>query len=1125
MTLGRGGERRPARSRRLRKGQILLCSLVAGLAAAGPAHAACSTSGSLSVCLTPPATVSGDGVVIAPGSTTGNPSRVTYTLDGAHLLVAFDPPYAFTWPTTRYPSGAHLLGVSATAGTTTTPEVTFPVTIANAGSPPSPGTFVPRHGTVPAPGRPFTLAAGGDGASGEAASTSVTDEIASWSPNMLLYLGDVYDDGTAAEFFNWYGAATHRWFDQFNAITNPVIGNHEYDAVLGNSGYVGYWGTGADFYSVDVAGWHLIALNSNTQLGPARSAQELAWLQADLAADPPGRCTLAFYHHPGQNAGPEGEPVAGSLAANLWNTLAGRADVVLNGHDHSYQRFRPLQGTTEFVVGTTGHSRQAPAPDARLVAFAGDTFGALRAELNPHGFGFRFIDDGGRVLDAGAIPCTGATDTAPPAAPSDLVEGPVSRTAIGLQWSTPRDDVGVTGYDVLRDGALLGTTAGDTHFEDTSVQSGIAYTYVVRARDGAGHVSAPSAPLVLMSHSIALLDTFESGDLAGWPSHAGPVTVTPTAAHVGAFGLHVEPAAGAAFASRSLQSAFGTLEALVDVRISSHTTQANLVTFADATGARIVTVFSQNTTGKLCYVVGTSPTPVCQTSLDRIDDTAWHTLRVRATTGGSPGLAIELDHAPVPGLGGSPSLGTAPIARLVLGTTVAESFAADFDQVAADPLPIGDIVAPSAPAAITLRAVDGLRVNLAWPAGGDDVGVTGYEVFRNDRLIAVLGPTTTYADRSVDGLATYTYAVQARDAAANVSGLSPPASVDTPIVLREGFDTAAALHRFAPAARLGWDRTTRALHLPSGAHGRIALPEPASRLFVRLRFRIASRGANRVPLVALRSSTGTILAASLDAGGRLGAVQPASGQWHDLQVHADTGARESEIWLDGQQRPELTTRLAAGLPPITAVELGGAGRFDMLVDDLTANTTFLSDTVRPSTPRLTLRLVRSGTVALAWTASRDDVAVAGYRIFRGGIEIGRTTAGVRRFVDRAAPPGARAIYAVRAADAAGNLSAAASRVIRVPWFSAPGRRLIRAGHPIRLSLPPAGRAVVLSLRVRPRSAPRGAVVARLGTTVVRFPRSARRNHWIALRVRVSRPGTTLRLGGAKAVDVDRVLVR
>ncbi len=684
----------------------------------------------------------------------------------------------------------------------------------------------------------------------------------------------------------------------------------------------------------------------------------------------------------------------------------------------------------------------------------------------------------------------------------------------------------MTGYDVLRDGVLIGATAGDTTFTDTSVQAGVVYAYVVRARDGAGHVSAPSAPVVATSHSIAFLDTFESGDLAGWTSHAGPASVVPAAARVGGFGLHVGPAAGTAFASRTLAAPFGTLEALLDVRISSHTTQANLVTFTNAAGGRIVTVFSQNATGKLCDVVGTSVTPVCQTSLDRIDDTAWHTLRVRATTGASPGLAIELDGGPVAGLGGSPALGALPIARVVLGTTFPESFNADFDEVAADPLPIGDIVAPSAPAILAAHAVNGLQVALSWSPGQDDVAVAGYEVFRNGRLIAVTGPTTSYVDTTVDGLASYTYAVQARDAAANVSGLSPPATVDTPIVLRESFDTPASLKRFAPAAGLGWDRVNRALHLPSGAHGRIALPEPTPHLFVRLRFRIATRAANRVPLVALRSATGTVLAAALDASGRLGAVQPASSQWHDLQVHADTGTGMAEVWLDGRQRPELTTHLAAGAAPIAAIELGGPGTFDLLVDDLAANTAFITDTVRPTVPRLAVRLVRSRTVTLSWTAAQDDVAVAGYRILRGGIEIGRTPAGVRRFVDRAAPPGSRTTYDVRAVDAAGNLSATAPRAIHVPWLSEPRRRLIRTRHALRLVLPAARHAVTLTLRVRPRTTPsRRAVVARFGTTVVRFPRSARRGRWIALRVRVARPGAALRLGGVTSFDVDRVLVR
>ncbi len=88
--------------------------------------------------------------------------------------------------------------------------------------------------------------------------------------------------------------------------------------------------------------------------------------------------------------------------------------------------------------------------------------------------------------------------------------------------------------------------------------------------------------------------------------------------------------------------------------------------------------------------------------------------------------------------------------------------------------------------------------------------------------------------------------------------------------------------------------------------------------------------------------------------------------------------------------------------------------------------------------------MRSRTVSLSWTAARDDVGVAGYRIFRGTVEIGRTSGKVRKFVDRAAPPGARVIYGVRAVDAAGNLSATAKKILRVPWLAEPRRRLVRA---------------------------------------------------------------------------------
>jgi chitodextrinase len=1110
----------------------LICAVALALAVPATAQATqqCTSTltpsgGTLEVCLDPPASITGDRV-LAPTSTKGSPSRVTYTLDGSPLLVAFDPPFAFTWPSARYAGGPHTLGVRATAGGTTTPETSFSIVIDNPGSPPATGTFAPRPGTAPATGRPFSLAAGGDGAGGETSATAVTDMIASWSPNMMLYLGDVYDDGTIAEFYNWYGQATHRWFARFNAITNPVIGNHEYDPVLGNAGYVGYWGTGSDdIYTVDVAGWHLIALNSNAQAKP----NQLARLQADLAAVPANRCTLAYFHHPMFNTGPEGPAAPGSVAANLWAALAGKADIVLTGHDHSYQRFKPVSGVTEFVVGTAGHSTQAPNPDPRLASFFGNLFGALRAELNPHGFGFRFIDEAGTVLDSGAIPCGGRTDLSAPATPTGLAQGTVSRTAVELRWETPADDVGVTGYDILRDGAVIGTTAGDTRYVDATVQAGTAYTYRVQARDGAGHLSAPSARLVVLASSVAFLDTFESGNLAAWTTVVGPATVTAAAAHVGSRGLHLAPAGGLAYTSRTLLTTFATLEAVADVRFTSHSTTANLLTFLDATGGRIVTVVSQGGTGlakgRLCYSVGVGTATRCQTTSTRIDDGGWHKLRVSATAGASSQVTVLLDDEPLSFPEPPLALGSARIARLVVGANVPnQTFAADFDEVAADPLPIGDLIAPTAPSALNAQVISGLQVNLAWSAAQDDVGVTGYQVFRNGLPLATMGLTTSLADRSVDGLANYTYTVRARDAAGNISPPSPAVAVATPIVLRERFDTAASLKRFTPAAGLRWHSASKALRLRNNAYGRIALPATTSRLFARIKFRITTRGVNTVPLLALRSPTGAILTTALSVRGALGAVQPASARWHDLQVHADTTTRVAEVWLDGRLRTELTRQLPPGLTGISAIDLGGRGRFDMLVDDLEANTRFMTDTVRPSRPRVSARTLRSRTVSLSWTAARDDVGVAGYRVFRGAIEIGRTTDLVRRFVDRKAPPGTRVVYGVRTVDAAGNLSPLATKAVRVPWLSDPRRRLVRAGRAVRLNLPAAGRAVMLSLRVRPRTAPRGAVVARLGTTTVRFPRAAQPNRWITIRVRVPRPGTSLRLGGPRSFDVHRVIV-
>ena len=153
----------------------------------------------------------------------------------------------------------------------------------------------------------------------------------------------------------------------FKARTRPSPGNHEYETP-GASGYFNYFGAAAGdpnkgYYSYDLGSWHVISLNSNCSSVPggcaAGSPQE-QWLREDLAAHS-NTCTLAYWHHPRFSSGIHGDEAS---VAPFWDALyqAG-ADVVLNGHDHNYERFAPqnpsgqadpTQGIREFVVGTGG---------------------------------------------------------------------------------------------------------------------------------------------------------------------------------------------------------------------------------------------------------------------------------------------------------------------------------------------------------------------------------------------------------------------------------------------------------------------------------------------------------------------------------------------------------------------------------------------------------------------------------------------------------------------------------------------------------------------------------------------------------------------------------------------------
>lgn len=245
---------------------------------------------------------------------------------------------------------------------------------------------------------------------------ATSDLLVAGGFDAVLALGDLqYEDGALAKFQASYDSSWGR----VKPITRPVVGNHEY-LVSPGTGYYTYFGAAAGdpakgWYSFDLGAWHVVALNSNCSsiggCGPG-SPQE-TWLAADLAAHP-GVCTLAAWHQPRFSSGNHGDDPAYDA---FWRDLydAG-ADVVLNGHDHEYERFAPQtpdgaadpeRGVREFVVGTGGKN-QTPFPLVRAnseVRSTG-TFGVLKLTLHAASYDWEFVPaPPGTFTDSGSAPC------------------------------------------------------------------------------------------------------------------------------------------------------------------------------------------------------------------------------------------------------------------------------------------------------------------------------------------------------------------------------------------------------------------------------------------------------------------------------------------------------------------------------------------------------------------------------------------------------------------------------------------------------------------------------------------------------------------------------------------------
>src|SRR5215469_6619057 len=171
------------------------------------------------------------------------------------------------------------------------------------------------------------------------AGAEATAKLLEQIPGTVMAVGDLaYPDGSK-ENFQCYD----KTWGRVKSRTRPAPGNHEFHSV-GAAYYFSYFGAAAGdpktgYYSYELATWHVVVLNSECKEigGCGTGSPEEKWLRADLAAHP-GGCTLAYFHKPrfssGLNHGDDPEMTA------FWQALYDfNAELVLNGHDHDYERF------------------------------------------------------------------------------------------------------------------------------------------------------------------------------------------------------------------------------------------------------------------------------------------------------------------------------------------------------------------------------------------------------------------------------------------------------------------------------------------------------------------------------------------------------------------------------------------------------------------------------------------------------------------------------------------------------------------------------------------------------------------------------------------------------------------
>jgi hypothetical protein len=431
------------------------------------------------------------------------------------------------------------------------------------GADPTPGVVDTFHTAPPDGSGTIRFVLFGDSGNGSSAQRQIADLISGETFDLAIHNGDIaYGNGTYAQFESFFFPYYRNWLRRVAIF--PSIGNHDERtgsatpyrtlfALPRDGASPAYPNNAERFYSFDFGPVHFVGLDTEAAfVSPARRQEQLAWLTNDLANAQSQPWRIVFFHRPPYSSGAEhGSDLAIRQAFGpLFERY--RVQVVLNGHEHSFERTIPwressdtnLQAVTYVITGGAGAGLYPIGRNA-FTAFSRSVHNYVRAAVSASSITLEAVGTNGAVFDRFTLNrSVQSGDSAPPQVSIDAPASGAPLAGTEVIDVTATDDSRVEKVDLWIDGQLWGIdlTAPYSFSLDTTTLANGSHTLQARAYDVDGKRAA-STRTVTVSNGTSVDDiVFYAADV---PVRTGSWRVVSDSTAAGGRRLE-QPEAGAA---------------------------------------------------------------------------------------------------------------------------------------------------------------------------------------------------------------------------------------------------------------------------------------------------------------------------------------------------------------------------------------------------------------------------------------------------------------------------------------------------------------------------------------------------------------------------------------------------